>query len=165
MISLRQLIEFGSTTAEKIFRRRGCFDPMWHAILADGSHKIIPQTIDDKELQIGLVRAAFMLFDARAYVFISEAWALSGKARDNAERDAKLEQYLREGIRENPDRVEILWLQAEDQTGMLSARRKILRPNNARAKLGELEFDEMQGWSAGGRMMGLLPRPTTARVQ
>lgn len=165
MITLRELIEFASKSAEQIFARRQCFDPMWHAIMPDGSHQIILQTVDDKDVQLALVRAAFELFDVRAYVFISEAWALRSTARDAAEFNARVDQYRREGIRKNPDRVEILWLQAEDQTGLLSARRPIIRPVKGKAELGPLEIDDMQGWTGEGRMMGLLPRPADARVQ
>ena len=165
MIDLRQLIEFGSRTAEQIFRRQGYFVPMWHAILPDGHHKVIPQTVDDKDMQLALVRSAFEIFNAQAYVFISEAWTLYAETRNEAEREIKIKQYQREGIRGNPDRVEVLWLQAEDQTGLLSARRKIIRPGKGNPTLGPLEFEEMQSWTIQGRIIGLLPRPPRTQVQ
>jgi hypothetical protein len=163
--TLRELIEFSSTTAEKSFAVRQCYDPMWHAITADGAHKIILQTIEDKDAQLALVRAAFELFDVRAYVFITEAWSLTDSSRDEAERNALVEKYTKEGIAQNPDRVEILYFQAEDRTGLLSAYRNIIRQPQRRPRLGKLKFQDMQGWSAEGRIMGLLPRPADASVQ
>ena len=165
VIALRELIEFGSRTAEKIFAFRKCYEPMWHAITADGEHKVIVQTLDDKDAQMALVLAAFELFNVVAYLFISEAWSLVAKPSNQAERDRLVDEYTHDGIRDNPNRVEILWFQAEDRTGMLVAHREIIRPAKGKPTLGPLEFEDMDGWTAEGRIMGLLPRPADARMQ
>lgn len=163
-ISLRGLVDFASRTAGSIFAHQGYFAPMWHAILPNGEHKIILQTIDDKDMQVALVRAAFELFDVPAYVFISEAWTLRADCSE-AEMVAALEKYKRSGIRQDPNRVEALWIQAEDHTGILTASRRIIRPIKGAPHLGPLEVDEMSGWRGEGRMVSLLPRPASAKMQ
>jgi hypothetical protein len=85
------------------------------------------------------------------YVFIDEAWQLETTITD---RD-KIDRIHRRGIRNHPDRREILMYQAEDETGSVTAHRVITRPPNRKPQLGPLEFFRSQ--QSEGRLVGMLP--------
>ena len=73
----------------------------------------------------------------------------------------ELEWIDRHGVRNHPDRVEVLMFQGEDRdAGQMSMQRKIIRPANSKARLGPPDwlFDKnTHNIQSEGRMVGLLP--------
>jgi hypothetical protein len=147
------LIEFASKALEQIFTVRGCIDPMWHAVTVDGRHLILSNPHEDKDIACSMVRTALANIEARAVVFISEAW--TGIATDNS---AEAIQRARENLRD-----EVVHFQAEDETGELTARRPIIREVGRPPRLGALQI-EPRALVSEGRMVGWLPRPERAQL-
>jgi hypothetical protein len=89
------------------------------------------------------------------YVYFAEAWTLhSNKLVD----DEELDRMMRKGLRNHPDRVEVVMFTAEDnEAGLISGHRKIIR-DNGRPHLGPLEMLP-SGTISEGRMVGVLPKP------
>lgn len=157
-MNLKDLIEFASANTEKIFRATGVMVPMWHAVTKDGEVMVLtaPDFCDNKDMGVGMIKAAFELHDVDHYVFISEAWVLDAKTAP----DAEINRIAREGLANHPDRREAIAFAAENRDGeMLTARRYILRPEHGKAKLAPLIIDDMSTISeSSGRMVGLLRR-------
>ena len=153
-MTLKELIEFASAQAEIIFRRTGMVLPMWHAIKANGQTLILsPPDLENKDLSVALVKAAFEIENVVQYVFLSEAWELA----TTVERDPDIEKAACHGLEHHPDRREILMLAAENNEGEeQTAHRYILRPEHGKAKLAPLIMDDMTGRKSSGRMVGLL---------
>jgi hypothetical protein len=154
LMDLKSLIEFASTQAEKIFRRAGAISPMYHAIKASGEHAILTPREDDKDVAVAMVKAWFVLNDIDRYVFIDEAWILDTTKGGPPIDMAKVR---REGLRNHPDRREVVMFAAENKRGeMLTAARFILRPEHGKAQLTPLKINDMTGVESSGRMVGLL---------
>jgi len=95
------------------------------------------------------------LNDVDRYVFIDEAWTIDNRKGNLPEIDIK--KAYREGIRNHPDRREVIWFNAENRRGeMLTASRFILRPEHGKATLAPLRIDDMTDVQSSGRMVGLL---------
>ena len=150
---LKWLVEFSSEQAEKIFRQTGQLLPMYHAILPDGHHQVIPAPDTDKDVAVALIKAAFELMNVDTYIFMSEAWMLIAP---NETPD--LAKIARRGLEHHPDRREIIMFQAENRRGeRQSASRFILRPEHGKARLAPLKMDDMSKFGKSeGRMVGLL---------
>jgi len=152
LVDLKSLIEFASLNAEKIFKRTGALYPMYHAIDGRGEHKILTPQMDDKDISVAMVKAWFALEGIDRYVFIDEAWVVDS-TKSGVELD--IEKARREGVRNHPDRREIVMFSAENRKGeMQTAKRFILRPEVGKPTLSPLTFDEFD--SSEGRMVGLL---------
>jgi hypothetical protein len=152
-MDLKKLINVASTTAEKVFHKTGEVLPMWHAVKANGQAIIIPSLSDDKDVAVGLVKAFFELEAVEAYVFISEAWILDTTA------NVDITALQRDGLKDHPDRREVLMFSAENRDGEeQTARRYILRPEHSKAKLTRLVMDDMSQLTSSGRMVKLLSR-------
>jgi len=153
LTDLKSLIEFASKNAEKIFRKQGAIYPMYHAIDARGEHKILTPQMDDKDVSVAMVKAWFALEGIDRYIFIDEAWILD-TSKSGAEID--LEWIKRHGVRNHPDRREVVMFAAENRKGeRLTAKRFILRPEVGKPTLSPLTIDEVFDHSEG-RMVGLL---------
>jgi len=149
-MTLHEMIETADAGAVAIFNRNGAVQPLYHAIKRDGAHMLVPAPPTSKAAALTLMRALFELQDVVRYVFIDEAWMVGTDP-------AETERINREGVRAQPGRVEVLIYIAEDDTGLLMAMRKILRPAHGKATLAPLEHVGAQAFE--GRMVGLLPRP------
>jgi hypothetical protein len=150
---LAALIERASGAAAEIFCEAGEVLAMYHVVLRDGRELVLPAPPGPKDLGIRIMRAAFAALDVTRYVFIDEAWMLDGGVAA-----ADLARVQREGIRAQPGRIEVLMFGAEGASGMLLARRRILRPEGAKPELAALDFFSMgDGVALSGRMIGLLP--------
>lgn len=155
---LRELIAFAAEQAAKLFRTTGRVLPMYHAIKRDGTNLIFNAPPGGKDVAVAMVRAAFELHDCIRYVFMDEAWVLEPRGREITA--AEWEHIRREGLSEHPDRCEVLMISGEDQaSGLVSAHRFILRPEHGKAKLGPLQYCDLEGGTSVGRMVGLLPKP------
>ena len=156
-IDLKSLIEFASTQAEKLFRKQGgVIYPLYHCIKPNGESAILsPPGVGDKDLDVAMVKAWMQINDISTVCFMDEAWIL-----DNRKGGPKIdmERVNREGVRNHPDRREVVMFSAENRDGeMLTARRFILRPEIGRPTLAPLVIDE-QFEHSSGRMVGLLRR-------
>jgi hypothetical protein len=155
---LRSMIERASRHVEGIFQVTGHILPMWHAIKSNGQHIITPApATDDKDMAAAIMRALFELEDVVCCLFIDEAWTIEA---DNAADARKITEWIAQGhgARDHPDRREVVAFAAEDESGMLTARRPIIRPAHGKPKLGPLQIDDMRGMESSGRMVGMLPR-------
>jgi len=153
LTDLTALIEFASKNVVKIFKRTGVIYPMYHAIDTHGEHKILTPQSEDKDVGVAMVKVWFALNDIEKYVFVDEAYILDNR---RGQSGLDMEKIQREGIRNHPDRREIVMLSAENRRGkMLTARHFILRPEVGKPTLSPLVIDEVFDHSEG-RMVGLL---------
>lgn len=150
---LRGMIDRASTFAENAFRKRGELGPIYHMVTGDGDHLIVQPPMVNKDAVVTVMKALFEMKNVSRYVFMTEAWTLTGKPEEVDE-----ERAMREGIHDNPNREEAIIFLAEDRDRMLSARRMITRTGE-KADLGPLIFDDTT--ESRGRMVGLL-RPAGA---
>ena len=158
LTDLRALIEFASERIEMIFRKSGVIHSMYHAIAADGKHELISPASDDKDIAVALMRAAFELRGIDRYVFCDEAWIIDTSKSGRTITEAEWAKIRREGLRNHPDRREIVMFSAENRRGeQLLASRYILRPEHGKATLMPLAFQEIFDKSEG-RMVGLLKK-------
>ena len=150
---LTSMIEFASRQAEKIFRRTGVIYPMYHAINRHGRNLLFDGPTCDKDAAVAIVKAWLRANDIDRYVFFDEAWIVDARYRPGLD----LEKAFHEGLRNHPDRREIVMFSAEDRAGnMLTASRFILRPEHGKPTLAPLKIDDMTGVTSAGRMVGLL---------
>ncbi len=152
MRDAHRLIGMASPWAAMFFREHGGMPPIYHGLRADGHNVIIPVRGDNKDVWVAMARAAFAMLDATACVFICEAWMRDGVEPDEAAR------WLESGIANDPKRIEVVILNAEDAEGMVLARRPIIR-HRGRPHLGDLKVlsSGSDGCMFEGRMVGLLP--------
>jgi len=156
LTDLKSLVEFASAQAEKIFRKTGELVPMYHAINADGQHRVMLPPGFSKDLDVALMKAAFVLENIDRFVFICEAWIVD--ARQSGVPPLDLENYREGSLSENPDRREVVMFAAENRRGeLMLGQRYILRPEHGKPSLAPLRIDSGFDESAG-RMVGMLPR-------
>jgi hypothetical protein len=125
---------------------------MYHAIKANGETLILTPQMDDKDISVAMVKAWFALNDIDRYVFIDEAWIVDST---QSGVNIDIEKVRRYGVRNHPDRREVLMFSAENRKGeMRMAKQFILRPEVGRPTLSPLTFDEFD--ASEGRMVGLL---------
>jgi hypothetical protein len=149
-MKLRKLVEIASKAAERCFNRTGELLPMWHCLRSDGAHMLVPTPSPNKDTAVALMKVLFEIEPVVGYVFMDEAWIVASE--DAGEARALAEQGR---LSEHPDRVEIIMFTAEDETGMLMAQRKIIRPPGKKPRLGPLEIEDWKEME--GRFIGLLP--------
>jgi hypothetical protein len=143
--TLEDMVRTASLMAEDKLKRHGGFDPFWLAdALEDGLLVIEPmnmstETGEDKDFLVAQVRRGFHLKRVHRYASAVEAWASSS-----------------EGVRpsEAPDRMEIVHIHGEDGTRVLSAMRDIVRSDDGKPHLTELEIQDAYN---DGRFTDLLP--------
>jgi hypothetical protein len=157
---LRNLIEYASNFAEGAMRLHGNVAPIWHMITSSGQEivELTPQT-ENKDYAMAMIRALMEIEHVVRYVYFAEAWMLDFKNSDGRPSQEELDRIMEEGASQHPDRIECVVFQAEDnECGMLSGHRKIIRNGEHRPRLGPLEFMPRHTESTG-RMVGLLPKP------
>jgi hypothetical protein len=160
--NLRGLIELVSAGAEVIFNKRGELSPFWHCIARDGTLHLVPAPPCDKDVSVAIMKCFMEEHDIAMCCFVDEAWAahLSNSAEVTA-FDAI--QARGGGVADYPQRQEVVIFNAEDELGMMTASRAILRPHGKRPRLGPLVINDLEGWSSRGRFVGMLPRRGTVQ--
>jgi hypothetical protein len=152
--SLKSMIEFASTQAEKIFRKQGVLYPLYHAVKATGETVILTPPPGDKDMSVALIKAWLALENIDRYVYIDEAWIIDDRKGNLPPLD--MERIRREGVRNHPDRREVVLFAAENRRSeMLTAARFILRPEIGKPSLAPLKIDDMTGIQSEGRMVNL----------
>lgn len=152
--ALLTLVKFAAKQAEKLFRAQGQILPMYHAVTASGQNLIFNLPSGDKDESVAVIKQQFRERDVEYYVFIDEAWFL-----DIHPGRLDLAEIDRDGLRNHPDRREIVAVIGEHRDGaMITARRYILRPEHGKPSLSPLKLDDMEGVTSRGRMVGLLQR-------
>lgn len=159
-ITAAKLIETADFASRRVFDKAERIMPMYHYVTADGSHKIFvpPAFLPDKDHVVAFAKSVFEGDGAVAYAFISEAWALAPPQGTTRE---EIDLMVAAGIKNHPDRVEVVTIFAEDENGAVSAQIPIHRPPNQKPYLGKL--DVWPGGATEGRMVGLLPRKGTVQ--
>jgi hypothetical protein len=139
MTDLKSFFDRAAEQAAVIFRERGEFAPMWHAVAGDGEHLLIMTPWEDSESKHAIVDRLRQLFRARGvtrYAFMCEAWAVMASNLED------YDQYAGR-LKEHPDRREILTVHAEDRDGgTIAGWFYILRPEHAPATLSPLNMSE-----------------------
>jgi hypothetical protein len=161
---LREMLAQASDFAAKRFAQKGVLYPQYNMVTSAGEHlhELGPST--DKDTAVAIIRAFMEIKDVVRYVFLDEAWTLYKLIQP-----AEFERIDREGLRNHPERVEIVMFQCEDADwGQITAHRLIHRPAGRKPYLGPLvTLDELAHLPPGsviqseGRMVGLLPQRGT----
>lgn len=153
---LRSMIESASQFVENVFAQDGAIASIWHYVRGDGQEVVMaaPPT-EDKDEAVMLMRSVFQLENAVRCLFICEAWTV--EVGGEAEVKAMQAWIARGGSAvDHPQRCEVILFAAEDDTGQLTAQRKIVRTGD-KPQLGELRIDEFA--LSEGRYIGMLPQP------
>src|SRR6201987_5001091 len=148
---LDQLIERASAFADGAMKQTGEVAPIWHMVTAKGETIIELTPPGDRDCALMILRTLMELMDVVHYVHISDGWM---RGRDKPISDEEMERIKRHGVRNDPKRIEVVLIAAEDyEAGYVMTTREIIRPENGKPYLGPLvEFP--QGHC---RMVGLLP--------
>jgi hypothetical protein len=152
---LRSLIEQVSRYAELTFREEHSVAPIWYCI--DGEGRLcISQLAAEKNTAAVLMRAFMAVHNIVRYCYANEAWTITGR---------DVGRYIARGgkAEDHPNRQEVVFFSAEDDSGMLTASRLILRRIGKNPRLGPLVINDMQGWSSEGRLVGMLPQRGTVQ--
>src|SRR5215471_4576419 len=148
---LARLVKKTVGTASRLFKKDGAiYVPIWIAFKPDGQCFIV------KDAPVPLLRALFELEDVVRYVVATEAWMVDACL----EPDKPLPPPGT--ARSHPDRVECIYVSAEDaHEGCLVAMREIIRSGGP-AKLGPLTMGKPRVRS--GSAFDLLPRKGAVQV-
>jgi hypothetical protein len=156
---LEQLIDKASSFAEIMMREKGEVAPIWHMI-TEGGEELIELTppLENKDLAIALMKAAFEWLNVVRYVHFTEAWTLDYRGEKARKISAdEMQKIVDEGVRNHPDRVEVVMFQAEDnETGLITGHREIIR-DKGKPHLGPM-IRFPTNTSSEGRLVGMLPR-------
>jgi hypothetical protein len=157
---LVRMIETASRNIDEMFHLANMVASVWHYVRADGSEVVLlsPPGLD-KDHTVALMRTMLAAEEAVAVLYFDEAWSFVTDDLEEAKR------HLAAGLTaaDHPRRVEIVHFMAEDETGNLTAMRKIVRHRHRPPELGPLEFSDAD--MSVGRMVGLLPRPPGSALQ
>jgi hypothetical protein len=157
--SLRVLIMKVSNDVELVFNKNHRIIPgiVWD----DGSapFQILPLPFNNKDMNMGYIRFCLKEMPSiKRYCFVDEAWMLMvstiGRNIEDVEKES--EKHFKEGIRNDPDRVEVILYSAEDEILQILAHQKIIRGMGV-PRLGGLEFMPSKTHKSKGRMVGLMP--------
>jgi hypothetical protein len=102
------------------------------------------------------MRALFRKFGVTRYVNVAETWVV------RRERESDPPQG---SLADEPDRREVLMLNADDGFECLVAMREIVRPQHSKPYLSKLsKIEHLNRRDAQGRFCDLLPSPTKAQT-
>ena len=147
--AMEGLIKRLSTVAEKSFNEFGALPPVFCCVTGDGQPFMLPAIGDDKEQSFAIARAVIQRTGVVLYVFISEAWV--GTFGPDISK-AELREIDRRGLKDHPDRREVVVYNAEDREGnAVSAQQLILRPEVSKPVLSPLQFVEVAPGKSRGR--------------
>jgi hypothetical protein len=153
--------------AEQIFDKQGDIDPIWLVETASGEqHGIVTPVVAPSPLAAHkhkdaineMMRAKFAELDVVRYARAVEAWAAPNFVALDSTREQQGLAYAALGytLKNHPDRREIIELEADDGTEVLTALRDIIRPAHGKPYLGKLGAIE-RTTHIEGRWLGLLP--------
>ena len=156
LTTARELVQFASSMAVVLFDKDGKVKPLWHAVRRNGEHGVIaPDAFEDgahKDVVAAAMRAVFEQMDVVAYVFMCESWLRMGG------REIDLNAVMRDGLSNDPQKVECVWFTAEDSEGSVSAYQMIERPDgpDGRGVLQPIKWLDRCSRTEG-RFVGMLP--------
>lgn len=154
-MDLNQLFEHGQEMAIKVFNGQGEILPTWILVTADGElvPLIIPSwAMEDKDKVVEVLAKVFRDGRIIRYVSLLEAWCVIGKSKEQM-KDV-LDNIDITPIREHPERIEVVHIQAEDKHHMLSGQFRIIRPANNKPFLSRFEKNDAD--RSEGRFCNLL---------
>lgn len=145
MMTLNELFQHGKEFAAVAFNGQGELTPMWICVTEDEEVlPIVVPMIGDKDEIITALRQFLKQKGVIRYVSMIEAWMLEAKNKNQNYQD-----LIKDGpIRANPDRVEIVNIEAADHYGNSKMGfYRIVRPADGPPYLAR--FEEMDGDSSG----------------
>jgi hypothetical protein len=149
------MFDRASTFAEDAMKQKGEVAPIWHMITSKGDEMVELTPPGDRDVAMMIMRTLMKLKDVVRYVHFTEAWMIH--SHDKPLSDEDFEKINREGVRNHPDRVEVVQIHGEDQEcGFVTAHRKIIRPEKGKPYLAPLEMTPRWDCSVGC-MAGMLP--------
>jgi hypothetical protein len=156
-MTLKELIEFASRACEPIFKVNSEIVAMYHMCDADGANFIWQPDMADKDAMAAAAKSLMRKKNIQSYVFIDEAWSLEINRTLKPGEAEEIERFCNEfGVRNHPDRREMLMFYAENKSGeRLQAHRPIVRPEHGKPKLMPLRYPWQDG-TVRGRLSGLL---------
>lgn len=166
--TLRDFVNRASSGAERLFKKNGRMTQIVHYRAGDGHEAVVRVLGSSKDQKAAFIRALLRKVDANRVVLMDQSWMLDrrGKSEPHFSKD-ELTRFDREGLRNEPERVEVVSFYAEDQSeGQLMAHREIVRPVGRAPYLAALRLplEERGGIAVSqGRYVGLLPRRTTVQ--
>lgn len=159
--SLDQMFDFADAFCQRQFKHTGVIYPMFHAETESDTF-IIRTMMEHKQAVAEMLTDYFSKENVQRFVMIDEAWILNCKVEIGREA---LDEIMRVGLKNHPDRIEVVMLHAQDITHLKTGRRKIIRPKKGKAKLGPLVVDDMSAGPMESRWSMLLNHLRTGRLQ
>ena len=153
---LQWLLEHASEFAATTFAKRGRVEPMWIAI-SDIARFVMTADSDDKDANVAAIKKFFAKERVKLYVFMDEAWMVDRTKSGPPISSTEFSDMDRKGLKDHPDRREIVALSGEDGQRIALGMRYILRPEHGKPSLTPLTFEFGESGELGGRMVGLLP--------
>lgn len=146
-MTLDELFNHGKDFAKHAFEMQGSLESMWIAETKDGEHLPIMMPIDRDHKAAGVEALKQFMKEKGVvrYVSMVEAWSLKPVKGED------LNDVLDKGpIRDHPDRIEIVYIIAEDKYHSKSGQFHIVRPAKGKPYLSD--FEE---FPSNGKMEGL----------
>jgi hypothetical protein len=161
--SLDRMLDYADQFIAKRFKHVGRIYPMFHAETTDDV-LLIDTILENKDAVAAMLTKFFAEKNVQRFVFIDEAWFLDIDQTGKKVSQDELDKIMREGIKDNPDRREVVQFHAQDAKMMHIWTREIIRPAKGKAKLGPLKKNEE--WNnSQGRWHGLLSHLRTGALQ
>jgi len=151
MTTLEEFVKDVDEKIVMIFEEMGVVYAMWHIVPREGREIFVPSpTVENKAVLDKVMRAFFEKIDAVRFALINEAWTLTGADDD------ELNEAMLTGLKDHPDRVEVVCYTAEDEMGRVLGMRSIIREKGKKPRLGPLSVERVK--FSEGRFVGMLPQ-------
>lgn len=161
--TLDRMLEYADQFIAKRFKDVGRIYPMFHAENETEAF-VIRTMLENKDAVAEILTKFFAEKNVQRFVFIDEAWFLDIDQKGGKFSQAELDKIMREGLKDHPDRREVIQFHAQDANVMHIWTREIIRPAKGKAKLAPLKKNEEWNQSEG-RWHGLLRHLRTGALQ
>jgi hypothetical protein len=170
-VSLEALLRRASKMAEQAFNKMGTLEPIWLVETADQRQETIvvpiwvPEGMTErkyKDRQAAVMREIFKDRGVVRYARAVEAW--TSKMPAARDFDEAVDLAAQQGsIANDPQRDEVVMVDAGDGREYLCALREIIRPHHGKPYLGKLGEIERPN-QVSGRYLDLLPSAHTGML-
>jgi hypothetical protein len=142
--SLEAMLAFAERQTDRIFKATGIIHPMFHAETDDKTF-IFTVTLNNKDAACKAMAKHFARLGVKRFIFVDEAWTLS-MAESEATPEV-INKIMREGLKKNPARKEVVMLHAQDQATVKTVNFDIVRPDGKPPYLANRESVDSPGVS------------------